>query len=173
MDSFVRRFGVLTVAAVLSAATSGCGDSHRSGAGDGLPDAPVSRPYLSALQAALSFSSWFAHDSDEYCNQPHWTLNGHLPKRIVDSYSCHDMISPRQLRDDCDDAGGGATEIRHVRIGPGRYRYTAKWNGAVNCLRGHVPARRGTYEVVVQKYADGWAPTSYKILTGPGAGTSG
>ena len=177
MCQWVRRAAALAVAVTLAGVTTACGGSDSAeGSDPGSSDArtaPVDRPYDTALQAALGFSQWFAHDSDQSCNQLSSFLDGRLPQNIVDTYSCRKVLTAAQLRDGCDNAGGGASDLRHVTVTPGRLRYTVRWNLGLDCASGHVGDRRGTYQVIVQKYADGWAVTSYKVLTGPGAGTSG
>ncbi|GAB3863135.1 hypothetical protein GCM10028801_30040 [Nocardioides maradonensis] len=143
-------------------------DSTSAGGG------PVERPYDTAQQAAMGFSGWFQADATD-CSEPHFILEGRLPQRWLDAYSCRAVLSAAEFRDHCEPGplfASGAPHSSAVKLDAGRTRFTIAWGRTLHCA-GKNHSDKGTYQVVVQKYADGWSVTSYKILAGPGAGTSG
>lgn len=102
-------------------------------------------------------------------------LDGRLPQKMLDSFSCRQVMTPAEVRDGCRNGGVFATGAPHshaVALAAGRMRYSIGWGRTLDCASGQ-RADQGTYQVVVRQYADGWAVTSYKVLTGPGAGASG
>lgn len=177
MQKVVRRAEGLLLAVLVAGTLAACGTGGAGGVGGTSTSAaasgPVDRPYHTALQAALGFVSWFQADASD-CEHPDFVLDGRLPQAMLDSFSCRQVLTPSQIRDGCKGAGGASSpHAAPFTLATGRLRYVVDWNRGLRCDTGHHPQDRGTYEVVAQQYADGWSIASYKILTGPGAGTSG
>lgn len=199
MVSAALKTGAVASAGVMALALAGCGSSQ-PGQANATKSVPVKSvdpatiknpnarhvdpmalsPDKEPEMAAQSLGDLFAEADATDCGQPTDDVDGYVSNKIWDTYTCRMGLTLQEVRWHCSPDGGGVggNPARQKTITVSRHPLTKRmtnlaWQAFRKCPGHGKQADSGTYNVTVtQLKGGGWIAVGFKILRGPGAGTT-